>query len=239
MKKCPQCAKEFPDETARCPDDGSLLRGLPEGAAPAAGLPVGSGTSDTLAVTSLVLGIATFVCGCVAGIPAVICGHMARQRVRKDPARYGGAGMALAGLILGYFFMFVWVPIGAGMLLPALAKAKERAQRVACVNNLKNIGLAVRIWSTDHGDKMPVGFLQITNELTSPKILICPSDPTRSAPPPGAPWTLDNITYEFLPGDGLGGNQADTPIVICPIHGNELMADGSVQQGHNRPRRRR
>ncbi len=94
------------------------------------------------------------------------------------------------------------IAILAGMLLPALAKAKAKAQRIKCVNNGKNVGLAFRIFSTDNEDKFPfqlstnsggtaeylvgssavVGgntyrHLQIlSNELSTPKIILCPSD---------------------------------------------------------------
>jgi prepilin-type N-terminal cleavage/methylation domain-containing protein len=93
------------------------------------------------------------------------------------------------------------IAILAGMLLPALAKAKAKAQRIKCVNNLKNVGLSFRIFSTDNGDRFPfnistndggsseyVGavaannplvwyhFAVLSNELSTPKILACPSD---------------------------------------------------------------
>ena len=47
------------------------------------------------------------------------------------------------------------IAILAGMLLPALAKAKAKAQRIKCVNNLKNVCLAYRIWATDNDGRFP------------------------------------------------------------------------------------
>ncbi len=48
------------------------------------------------------------------------------------------------------------IAILAGMLLPALAKAKAKADDAYCLNNNKQIGLAVMLYSTDYGEKYPL-----------------------------------------------------------------------------------
>ena len=97
------------------------------------------------------------------------------------------------------------IAILASMLLPALAKAKSKAVRIKCVNSLKQIGIAFRVFATDNGDRYPMNvatneggsadylganntagaadtwrhFWVMSNELTTPKVLLCPSDSGR------------------------------------------------------------
>jgi prepilin-type N-terminal cleavage/methylation domain-containing protein len=98
------------------------------------------------------------------------------------------------------------IAILAALLLPALGRAKEKSRRVNCISNLKQVTLAYTMWVHDHErntfpfriravpvagggydpDEGTVGaafddnpwfqFSWISNELTSPKILVCPSD---------------------------------------------------------------
>jgi prepilin-type N-terminal cleavage/methylation domain-containing protein len=114
------------------------------------------------------------------------------------------------------------IAILAGLLLPALAKAKAKAIRINCVNNLKQVGLSFRMWSDDNNSQYPQAyagsatyplvnsvnngatagaawatsgaalnmytvFMSMSNELSTPKIIVCPGD-TRS---PATNFTTD------------------------------------------------
>jgi len=98
------------------------------------------------------------------------------------------------------------IAILAAMLLPALARAKARAQRINCTNNLKQVGLAFKTWAIDNNDmfpmRVPLGqggasesvgirtvspnqnasrgsfafFMVMSNELSTPKVVMCPSE---------------------------------------------------------------
>lgn len=56
--------------------------------------------TNGLAVAALICGVAQILLGPLTGIPAIILGHVARSRIRQTGEQ--GAGLALAGLILGY-----------------------------------------------------------------------------------------------------------------------------------------
>lgn len=56
----------------------------------------------SLACGVLSLGLGFFMLGILAGIPAIVCGHLGRARIRKSGYGLRGKGMALAGLIVGY-----------------------------------------------------------------------------------------------------------------------------------------
>ncbi|MCI0533622.1 MAG: DUF4190 domain-containing protein [Verrucomicrobiales bacterium] len=186
--------------------------------------------SSGLATTSLVLGLLSLVsCSIITGIPAIITGHIAHRRSRQAPDRFGGGGLATAGFVLGYVSLAL-LPILAGLMLPALAKAKEKAQRIHCVNNMKQIGLAARIWAGNHGDKFPRDFASMFNELGTPKILVCPGDSSKTVAVSWAEFGPENVSYEYLEPEDAESAAGQMVMFECPIHGNIGLADGSVQQ---------
>ena len=59
------------------------------------------------------------------------------------------------------------IGILAGLLLPALATAREKARRTKCMSNLKQMGVALHVYSTDFQDRFPTGGATLNNKTTS------------------------------------------------------------------------
>jgi prepilin-type N-terminal cleavage/methylation domain-containing protein len=128
------------------------------------------------------------------------------------------------------------IAILAALLLPALAAAKRKAQRINCVSNIKQMGVAFRLWEGDNQDRYPMAvstlyngakekvnsngwtgspvaasaygltnvFVVMSNELTTPKVLFCPSDNNRQATTnfPSLHFNDENMSY-FVCGDAV------------------------------------
>jgi len=184
----------------------------------------------------------------------------------------------LLAIVVVVFILAVLFLPGGPLFQPRL---RTKAPRINCVNNLKQISLAFRLWEGDHNDIYPMRFLTnsggvplfadatngfhyfqvMSNELSTPKILICPADTKRKA---AANFTngFDNshISYfvgldadetmpqTFLAGDwNLTNGQSKTNSMLClqtnqlvgwtedlhKLAGNIAMADGSVWQLNN------
>ena len=79
--------------------------------------------TNPLAVTSLVCGVAQIMFGPFATIPAIVCGHVGRSQIRRT--REGGAGIALAGLVLGWVGLAFGVLLVAGFVVLAVAAGRN------------------------------------------------------------------------------------------------------------------
>jgi prepilin-type processing-associated H-X9-DG protein len=106
-----------------------------------------------LAITSLVLGILG-LCG-ITALVGLILGIVALVKINRSGGRLSGQGLAIAGICVSAFMLLVSIPMTAAMVLPALARAKSKAQTVNCVNNVKQLNLGVLMYASDNSDKYP------------------------------------------------------------------------------------
>ena len=143
------------------------------------------------------------------------------------------------------------IAILAGLLLPALAQAKRKAQRAQDSSNLKQVGTAFRMWATDNDGLYPwqvyasLGgtkttgtapdgginyaewvdhFRALSNDLMIPKVLLCPADKTKN---PADDWLFmsgaENVSY-------FAGTAAEEskPLTILSGDGNIIGGGGGL-----------
>jgi prepilin-type N-terminal cleavage/methylation domain-containing protein/prepilin-type processing-associated H-X9-DG protein len=202
---------------------------------------------------------------------------MTTRRFLRTPAH---AAFTLLELML----VVLIIAILAALVLPALDTAKARGKRIECVSQLRGIGTAFHLFANDHGNAFPFQvstneggsrefvhagfaladnfyfayrhFQTISNELTLPRFLVCPSDRGRTNAPGFPGLRNDNISYfagvtadfskpdSLLSGDGnltdatgsgailkLATNAPGVWTSGCHEYkGNILFADGHVEQ---------
>ena len=104
---CPACGKDILCDTTHagtqiaCPSCKSTIAVPKETAGTAAQ------RTSRLAIASLVCSLSSFVT-CIGWLPGIICGHMAKSRIRKDPSLKGN-GLATAGRVIGYLILIIGV----------------------------------------------------------------------------------------------------------------------------------
>lgn len=158
----------------------------PAGQPPSYDLPPGMERSRSetcgLAIASLICGIAGITCfSILAGIPAVVTGHLALGRIKRAAGALAGRGIAIAGLVLGYIsigatIVFFVVGLLLAILSPAVAGARASAQKVVCRNNLHQIGLAILTYADEHDSRLPDSLSELVDGKHLPaQALTCPA----------------------------------------------------------------
>jgi hypothetical protein len=116
--------------------------------------------------------------------------------------------------------------MGAGILMPALAHARQKAQQTMSMSNLKQLGLAVIMYADDHQGKLPDNFEQAKQYYKDSKILESPLKPKDFAGP----------SYIYVSGQSMGEKSPATQIVAyenpeyCKDTIITLFLDGHVER---------
>ncbi|WP_395751867.1 DUF4190 domain-containing protein [Prosthecobacter sp.] len=113
------------------------------------------GTSG-LAIASLICGILVFLTFGLAGLPAVILGHLGLSKIRKSGGALKGSGMAIAGLVMGYLgFGLTIIAVLASLAVPVYSRVQSQAYQMKAVNNAKQLVMGLKMYSQDHDGKYP------------------------------------------------------------------------------------
>ena len=142
------------------------------------------------------------------------------------------------------------IAILAGMLLPALSKAKSKAQQTSCVNNQKQISLAMTMWADEDNEgkyswnpggiaSLPLipwrdHWATLQKHLINPKLLTCPSDRMRT---PITNWVQLTPAYELRKSVSYffcADSQPDRPVMFL-VGDNYISRNGSLAYGASPP----
>jgi len=213
------------------------------GLAPAAptGLPPAAGSSSShtsgTAIASLVFGLLALITG-LSGLVGLPLGILALVRIRNGRGELTGSGLAIGGIacssvgLLGVLLVL--------SLMPPLAQAKVKAERIKCVSNLRQVGLAFRIFANDNDDlypwqtnKFPAAtvnmpwqhFMAMSNELGTAKILLCPGDRQR----------LPNMAVDFTanPATGLLAKKNSAVSYTVGVNATEELPEVPLSHDRN------
>lgn len=142
------------------------------------------------------------------------------------------------------------------LFLPLYTANRIKRGRISCVNNLQQIGLSYRIWAGDNNGKYPfeisvtnggtmelnngenawINFLVMSNELSYPKVLICPQDASHLPPATNFSSQLAGHISYFV---GLDASQTDPQALLLGDDNFEIggiaVKSGLLEASTNTP----
>jgi len=143
----------------------------------------------------------------------VFHGQPARQelmmRARSGPARRRLRAMTM----IEFLVVVVVLGVLVAMVLPSLRRARPKAKSINCANNVRQTGIAFRLFAMDNHDRFPMRlsvsnggtmefgtnlvmhFRALSNDLAIPKLLRCPVDSRRTVATNFASLAFGNISY--------------------------------------------
>jgi hypothetical protein len=145
---CSKCGQQNPDGVQVCQACGAALIQTTMQA------PNPDLKTSNMAIAAMVLGITSiFTCG-LTTIPAIILGIVSLVRIEKSGGSLTGRGFAIAGIVVPSVLLPL-IALFMGIMMPALARARQVAFRMVCRTNLEGIGKAMVIYAGDYDEELP------------------------------------------------------------------------------------
>jgi len=121
--------------------------------------------------------------------------------------RHPGRAFTLVELLV----VIAIIAVLAALLLPALGRSKAQAYNAACINNLRQLGIATRLYSDDHRQRLPSAEILPTQ----------PIDPQNPLP------RICDVLASYA-GRSAGTNTASATVFKCPVDNmGRFAAEGS------------
>jgi hypothetical protein len=137
--------------------------------------------------------------------------------------------MRKRAIVLLIFTALVIIIAGAA----ALRSAKQKAESAMCGNYIASIGCAARFWANAHDRFLPSTLISMSNELSVPKMLVCPGDHARKAAASWETFTEADSSYQIM-NPSLPESDPNGVFIRCKVHGHIGYADASVFDGVRR-----
>ncbi len=159
------------------------------------------------------------------------------MKPQLSPQRTAAMTLFEVGIVVAVVLIFLAV------FLPMIGRPRRSYSGIACVNNLKQVSLAFKIWAGDNGDILPMGisvtnggslelvatgnvvstFQVMSNELGTPKVLLCPQDLARFGVNNFGGLSTSNISY-FVSADMT--NDMNPQMIL--VGDSDLMRGGKT-----------
>jgi hypothetical protein len=161
------------------------------------------------------MAIASLVCGIVNVFPvsivAIVLGHISLSQISKSAGQLKGKGLAIAGLVLGYFGIVAipFILIVAAIAIPNLLRAKIAADESSAVGSIRTLLTAEIAYSTHHQDE---GFTCKLADLSSADLI---DSSLMSGQKSGYAFMLQNCTA-----DAAGKPVSKFQVIAVPLSPN-------------------
>lgn len=245
---CSKCGVQNSDGSTHCVNCGHVLMDVPAASGVAQPEPTAMAAPEPktsgLAVAAFVMGLLCMTCILwpILALPAIICGIIALVKINHSRGQLKGTALAVTGLVIPAVLTFI-LPLFLAILMPALVKARESAQTIVCISNLRTLAVALTLYA-DESDAFPPPDqwcdVLIDRADVSPQNFVCPEDPTLEFA-----YAINESVYTMQPGrsntqlvvmfeSDLGKNAVGGPdaVVLRHCRGGRFGCNIAFADGH-------